>query len=277
MEDQKSVRNRSLLHRIRDGVILLLSVSGIAYLYRAYCKRQGSLTRIVVFHDVPDSVWFESMIKTLTDTFHMLSPEDFHTGVRHPSKINVLVTFDDGYQSWTDVAIPMLSKYNVQALFFINSGLVDSESDQSAVDTYMREQLRITPKSALAWEGVGKLVAGGHTVGGHSRSHFDLTKLDSETLREEISTDKAIFEEKTGRAIVDFAYPFGTRNHVNGESVVMVRDSGYTHAYTAMSAFVTKENIQQFRIPRMCIESDSSPTQLKRWVRGSYDLFIIMK
>lgn len=231
--------------------------------------------RIVVFHDVPDRIWFESMIRTLTESFYVISPEMFQAHTFDTARINILITFDDGYASWETVALPVLSKYNLKALFFINSGLIDSARDRAKVTSFMREQLHITPREALSWEGVKKLHVAGHTIGGHARTHKNLASIDGEEVEQEIRTDKVRIEEQLGVKITDFAYPFGTEKHVNETARAVARAVGYTHAYTAISRFVTKK--ETFSIPRMCIETDLTPSALKRWISGAYDLFDMIK
>lgn len=267
---------RSLKHSIRDIVIFLFSVFGIVWWYRYQKKGQGNLTRIVVFHDVPDAVWFESMIQTLAEQFHIITPEEFKGGKLRSGLINVLITFDDGYASWQNVAVPILLKYQVKALFFVNSGLVERAHHDTDVATFMRDALRIAPRPALTPQGLQALKDAGHTIGSHSRNHADLTKLLPNELRSEIEEDKRALESTLNIPITEFAYPFGTAHHVNESVVNAVRDGGFDRAYTAISGFATSEG-QTYRMPRMCIETDLSSHQLRRWVEGGYDLFSRMK
>ena len=266
---------RSLKHTIRNTIIFFFSVSGIAWWYRYLKRRHGNLTRIVVFHDVPDEVWFESMIRTLTERFHIITPEEFNAGKRSPDSINVLVTFDDGYASWQNVAVPILEKYQVKALFFVNSGLVERAGNDTDVATFMRDSLRITPRPALTLQGLLALKDAGHTIGGHSRTHADLTTLPSEELRFEIEEDKRVLEKILHVPVTEFAYPFGMSYHVNESVVSAVRDAGYSRAYTAISRFA--HGSQTFSMPRMCIEDSLTPRMLTVWMGGAYDVFAYIK
>ena len=143
--------------------------------------------------------------------YHVLTPAQFHAREFHASKINILFTFDDGYQSWIDVCLPVLTSYNIHGLFFINSGLLDVATDQVAVETYMRQQLRIEPKKPLTWNGAQVLVDAGHTIGGHTVSHPDLTTLPLAGALKEIQKDKQVLELRLGVVVTDFAYPFGRK------------------------------------------------------------------
>jgi len=215
------------------------------------------------------------MIAALKEVYNVITPKDFHVGILDAKKINILVTFDDGYQSWVDVALPILQKYDVRGIFFINSGLVDVADNQSAVDSFMKEKLLITPKRALSWKGVQALVNGGQSIGGHARTHTNLTTLEENELEREIRDDKRVLEGQVSQVLSDFAYPFGTLHYLNAEVVLAVKHAGYKRAYTATSQFVPQG--ETFMIPRMCIETGLTPKQLRRWVEGSYDLFSYMK
>lgn len=264
-----------LKHTLRNILIWKASFLGVSWLYRQYVRRTGPLVRVVVFHDVPDEEWFSSMIQTLTTQFHVITPHEFNSRSFSHTDINVLITFDDGYASWEHVALPVLRKYSLRALFFVNSGLVDIAQRRTLADTFMKEQLRITPRAPLCWSGVRALLQEGHTIGGHTRTHADLTTLTEAELTKELIFDKQVLESKLGISVVDFAYPFGTRRHINEVVRHAVEDAGYTRGYTAVSHFVSSG--EMLHIPRMCIESDLSTRMCIRWVRGAYDLFDMLK
>lgn len=267
------MQTRSIQKTVRDLLIILFSVSGAAWLYRMLHSKP--LVRVVVFHTIEDAVWFESMIRTLVESFHVVSPKDFHVQSFAQNKINILITFDDGYASWCTHALPILEKYQCKGLFFINSGLVDVAHEPEHAEKFMKENLYLTPKKALSWEDVQVLLKAGHVIGGHTRSHIHMGKVSIEEMAREVSDDKQSIEEHTGTHVTDFAYPFGTKHHVNETAKEQVEIAGYTRGYTAISRFVSHGNL--YTIPRMCIETGTSPRSLRRWVGGAYDLFDILK
>jgi peptidoglycan/xylan/chitin deacetylase (PgdA/CDA1 family) len=265
----------SIKHRLRDICITILHISGADFLYRKSARSRGPLTRIVVFHDVPDPTWFREMIDTLVSETHVLTPEEFICGVRKEGTVNSLVTFDDGYASWIQVALPILKEKHLSALFFINSGLLDEE-EKGGDSILMKTNLLIHPRPALSWEGAHTLVASGHTIGGHARFHENLREVEAEVLRESVFGDKHALESKLGIRLTEFAYPFGTPLHIHAPAEQVVREVGYERAYTAISRFYTTRN-ETFMIPRMCIESGQTKMSLKKWLYGAYDLFDMMK
>lgn len=265
----------SIQHAIRNILILFFRISGIAFLYRAWMRRRGPLVRIVVFHDVTNESWFDSIIATLSGRYHMLTPQDFFEKRFVHDALNILVTFDDGYASWEYHVAPILEKYEVKALFFINSGLLDVGDDKERAEKFMRDQLRIRPRTALTWEGASLLVNKGHTMGSHGELHVNLAELKREDVRRQLANDRQRIESKLGITITECAYPFGTAKHVSSEVASVAKEVGFLRGYTAISNFVSSD--ETFLIPRMCIESNATPGTVRAWVEGGYDLFHKLK
>jgi peptidoglycan/xylan/chitin deacetylase (PgdA/CDA1 family) len=109
----------------------------------------------------------------------------------------VAVTFDDGWVDNCRFALPVLKRLSVPATFFVTSAhLRSGTQDQKRMSV---AQLK-------------ELLAAGMGIGGHSRTHPDLTKLAPEQTREEIAGCKADLEHALGVHVPFFAYPGGAFN-----------------------------------------------------------------
>ena len=203
--------------------------------------------------------------------YNVITPLQFHLKAFDPLRINVLLTFDDGYQTWIDNCLPVLEAYDRKGLFFINSGLLDSAENNKVVSTYMKENLRIRPKQPLTWNGAELLVDKGHSIGGHSVSHKNLAAVDDATLLLEITEDKKRIELMLGVTLSDFAYPFGRKKNWNDDVQSEVVRASYTHIYTADTGFV--DMAQPYSINRVCIEKNQSILSIRWWIEGGYDIF----
>lgn len=262
-------------HHIRDILILLISYLGLAFLYRWYISRRGPLVRILCFHDVPDAAWFEEIVAMLVREYVVITPAAFHTQKFVPEKINILFTFDDGYQSWVDVCLPVMERYGVKGIFFINSGLLDCADDAQTIAAYMHERLLLgTVRQPLTWDGARALVAIGHTIGGHTYSHQRLPILTLVEAEIEIQKDKQLLESKLDIVLRDFAYPYGRVNDFTNKVTEVVKVSGYTFIYTAVSAF---SNGTPINVGRTLIEKQQSFHSLRCWLGGSYDIISAIK
>lgn len=128
---------------------------------------------------------------------------------RHDS---VVVTFDDGWMDNCVFAVPVLQKLGITATFFVTTEhLRGSAHDPKRMG---RDQLR-------------QLIQVGFTVGTHTRTHPDLTRIPEEAAREEIAGCKADVEQATGVPIEFFAYPGGAFNR---NVARLTREAGYKAA-----------------------------------------------
>jgi peptidoglycan/xylan/chitin deacetylase (PgdA/CDA1 family) len=263
-------------HIIRNSIIAGISLFGFSALYRTRIQRNGPLVRVLVFHDVQDSEWFRKVISYIDTHYHVVSPEDFIASRFDTVRINVLITFDDGYASWVTVCLPMLSERSIRALFFINSGLIDSAENTEVSARYVREQLLLaSPRTILSWDGVQQLEKAGHTIGGHTVTHERLSSLQKDMQCREIRGDKQRIESVIGKTITTFAYPFGQRTDYTEATKLCVFDALYTHAFTTESNFANTYDL--LTIPRLCIEDNVSVSRLRYWIEGGYDLYSRMK
>lgn len=75
---------------------------------------------------------FDAQIKYLVENFNVLTVEQFSRYYDNSEKIpinSILLTFDDGYADNFEVALPILEKYSVQALFYICTGNINSDRE----------------------------------------------------------------------------------------------------------------------------------------------------
>ena len=166
---------------------------------------------------------FEAQMKYLKDNgYHTISPAELldFLNYRQPiPKKSVIITIDDGYESFFSVAYPILKKYEFTAILFIYTKFVG------------------VSRQALSWNQLRDLKSAGFTIGSHSMAHSDLTKQGAdeshsaflERLREETVESKSIIDRKLDQATVVFAYPFG---RWDPNAMAMVEQAGYNLAFT---------------------------------------------
>lgn len=114
-----------------------------------------------------------------------------------------VVTFDDGYQSVCDEAWPALAAYGWRATVFPVSDYVGRGND------WPRQPLLAPPAPLMGWAALRALADAGWEIGGHTRTHPDLCSLGDAALADELRGSKAALEERLGRPVATFAYPYG--------------------------------------------------------------------
>lgn len=183
---------------------------------------------------------FEFQMKYLADNFELRTVEDIVEHISTGKKVSdtiVGITFDDGYIDNYEYALPVLQKYDIPAMFFVNPFIIDLQYE-----------------SFMPWE---KIIEISNMdliqIGSHGLSHLPLSVLQSKDIETEISKSKTILEGRLKRDITCFAYPFGM---VHSECQEFLMSSGYR------AAFITGINkdkaIAPYNIGRLVIEKNNS-------------------
>jgi len=230
--------------RRQDIGVLLFYYLGYSSIRNLILRLQHKpLTRFVIFHDIlPEAIAnFKANIHFLKRSINVISLEDFFSGNLSSKKINVVITFDDGYKSWVTHALPVLKELSLPAIFFVTSGFV-SLSIEDEVE-FMRSKFFIAPSPkkimrGLNFEDLRRIFRNGFSIGGHTLNHCNLGKLgDVAQIRHEIVEDKMRLEKVLGRKIEYFSYPFGAHYNPKLNLIEILKESGYKGAVTTVSGF----------------------------------------
>jgi peptidoglycan/xylan/chitin deacetylase (PgdA/CDA1 family) len=86
----------------------------------------------------------------------------------------------------------------------------------------------------LSWEEVKEMSNSGITFGAHTVTHAILTKVPLAQARYEILQSKKEIEEKIGRPVSAFSYPYGGFEDLNDEIINLLKESGFICAVTCI-------------------------------------------
>ena len=156
----------------------------------------------------------------------------------------VSITFDDGWQSVYDQALPLLQKYNMHSTQFIIS-----EVSQKKTPEYMD------------LDTVRKLQEAGMEVGSHSLRHCNQTTLNQADIYKDAKDSKHILENNKLGPINIYAYPLGqydekTQSVISKQyNFIRTSDVGYNDRY------FDPENIRS-----MAVINTTNITELKKWL-----------
>jgi peptidoglycan/xylan/chitin deacetylase (PgdA/CDA1 family) len=195
----------------------------------------GQRIPVIMYHDVikargRSSVYFDitrAELKAQLDWLadrgaHFLSLEQLHRHLTHGDPVpdhSVVLTFDDNYQGFFDLAYPMLKARQIPAAMFVHTNFVGDKSGAH-------------PK--MDWETLRKLDSDGLvTIGSHTLSHpEDMAKLPIEVQERELVESKARLENELGHPVPYFAYPNGTGDE---QTFQAAQRAGYTMAVTIVN------------------------------------------
>lgn len=148
---------------------------------------------------------FRQQMAYLADTgFTVVSLEaawrDLCDGSIRPA--TVVITFDDGFRSLLDQALPVLDAYGFPATIFVPFAHVGGIDRFSYA--YSRPDFEI-----MTLEEIADALQRGISFGAHGMTHADLTCLDDQALAYEIGESKRFLNTILGIDFSSFAYPFG--------------------------------------------------------------------
>lgn len=273
-----------MLIRKQDFSVLLLYYLGYSRMKNIFLRLQHKpVTRFVTFHDIPPEVLgcFKANMHFLKRSTNVVSIDDFFSGSLSPGKINVVITFDDGYKSWVSNAIPVLQDLELPATFFMSSGFIGLSKKDGA--EFMKSRLFTNPKtqlgitSGLTLEDVRWIAEEGFTVGGHTLNHCNLAELrDRIQLRYEIVEDRMRLERITGNEIKYFAYPSGACSNPEINLTDLLRESGYRGAVTTVPGS-NNVDTNPYLLHRELTGASMHQRVFRARVYGNYDMILFLK
>jgi peptidoglycan/xylan/chitin deacetylase (PgdA/CDA1 family) len=239
--------------------------------------RQRPRIRVIAFHDVPDRGAFAAKMRTLGQKHNVVSLEAaLERTALDWEKLNVALTFDDGFEEHAKVAAQVLRELGLPATFFVPSGSLDLSPAEA--DLFSRKALRRNrPLRFLKSEDVAALATEpAFEIGGHTTHHVEIARLGEEELGAEVGGDKAALEGLTGKPLRFFAFPFGSPEHVSPPSVRAVAEAGYRAAFTIVPALWSwKEN--PYLVGRTCLSADMDDRLWEASLRGGNDVVSAVK
>jgi len=136
---------------------------------------------------------FKQQIKIIKNLrYNFYDPKDLEANF-HTSKVEkkILITIDDAFSSFYEVAWPYLKKEKIPFILFVSSKAVGGNG-------YMTwDQINEIDKESTVY------------IGNHSHSHDYLVDLKNKNFISDIVTSSSVFNERLGYNPIFFSYPFG--------------------------------------------------------------------
>lgn len=126
-------------------------------------------------------------------------------GSRYP-----VVTFDDGHRSNYDLALPLLQKKDINAVFFVTTDWIGKR------------------EGFMSWSQLRQLHSLGYGIAAHGASHKLLTHCSPAELVDEVRRSKQSIEDALGIAVTSISVPGG---RWNSRVLGTCRDVGYQRLY----------------------------------------------
>jgi len=170
------------------------------------------------------------------------------------SNKNILVTIDDGYQSAYDAYQQILKPQGIAPVFAIYPGVISHK------------------KISMKWEQIRELAnETGVVIAAHGYYHLyvneKLYKKDQKAFEGEIFRVKKTLEEKTGKKIEAYFYPFGLYSPV---TIDYLKKAGYKYAFNIKAgSYNTPIAAGSYEINRFYLDRGTVKSTIKRIIKNS--------
>lgn len=131
---------------------------------------------------------------------------------------SVVLTFDDGYKAFRDLAYPVLKELGFTATLFVYTDYVGAG------------------RNALSWQELRQLADEGFEIHAHSKTHGDLRRVPGESeaqfarrMEVELEQPLGLFQRHLGRRSHLLAYPYGRQDD---DVIKKMKEYGYVAAFT---------------------------------------------
>lgn len=158
----------------------------------------------------------------------------------------VVITLDDGYADYVDIALPILERYRLRSTLFITTSWLGRPGMMSAA-------------------AVRDLTGGRTEIGAHSATHPHLDTLVRHAVRTEATVARRVLEELAGHPVTAFAYPHGS--HRRGTKTA-IAESGYRCAFAVKNALSHVDD-DPFAIARFTVTARTPPERVHALLAGS--------
>nr|WP_288723690.1 polysaccharide deacetylase family protein [uncultured Sellimonas sp.] len=228
----------------------------IEYRYR---KNKG--INIYMFHQVNQDRknWLDSHVCITEESFkkfiyglkkantRFLSVKDLGRVKNNLENVpSAVLTFDDIFEDAYKYAFPILKENNIPYCVFITENYIDKKG---YITTQELNNLLEEPLC---------------TIGYHSKNHILMRKLSNEKISDEIECCE--FEEKIGKKISYFAFPYGSVYACSKKSIKIAKDKNYKLIFSTVSVPCTQLWIEKGKsfIPRINVNEENYEKLLER-------------
>ena len=165
------------------------------------------------------------------DGIKFINPSNFENELNNNKKERkVLITIDDGYQSFYDNAWPILKKDEIPFILFVST----------------RE---VGKRGYMSWENIREIEKYDFVeIGNHSHTHDYLIDFENQEIENDLKKSISIFKNEIGKNSAFFSYPFGEYSSSLKNIVI---ELGFKYAFGQHSGVVdyTKNLFEMPRFP----------------------------
>ncbi len=204
---------------------------------------------------------FQEQIRFLAEQCHVVTLDDglalVASGERTRETV-VAVTFDDGTEDFTELALPVLDRYRVPVTLYLTTSFVELGEPFPDEGT------------PLSWGALRDARSTGIVdVGSHTHRHALLDRLPAEAIADELDRSIELIGERLGTTPAHFAYPKAVPGSPAAEAAVRRRFRSAALAGTRPNRFGATD---PYRLSRSPVQVSDGMRWFVRKARGGLAL-----
>ena len=210
---------------------------------------------VLMYHDITDDKKNKSAIyyKDFFNQIKILSYLNYKSfNLKDINKDNykkkIIITFDDGYENISKIALDILDQFNQKATCFIVLNKIDNFS------TWNDNPKKINLTKLMNSSQIREWIDNGYEIGSHTLDHHDLTKLTYENKKIQITKSFLKLNENFGIKSESFSYPYGKYDQ---ECINIIKEN-YNFAVTTEKSLYNYKKNNNYEIPRVSIGPKNS-------------------
>ena len=273
----------SEVNALKRAAAAVLRNTGVTALSRAL--HRSALTpfiRVLYYHDVPAAMGpaFAQQLAALRQAFVPASKADLERlltqGQWPHERPGIIVTFDDGLRSHSEVVAPILDQLGYEGWFFVPVDLLTSPAVEHPVLASRHGVLHgcdtaRDPRVFMTMEQLVEL-SRRHNIGCHTASHVRLSDdLSEAQLQLQIVSAKQRLEAVLGRVVDSFSW-VGGEEWAYSPAAARCIARHFEYAFTTNTR-VTTPGTSPLMIDRTHVEATFPPALVSLQVSGLMDLY----
>tara|TARA_Y100001970_G_scaffold269275_1_gene361515 strand:- start:2577 stop:3590 length:1014 start_codon:yes stop_codon:yes gene_type:complete len=148
------------------------------------------------------------------------------------SENTIGISVDDADKSFYEIGWPKFKQYKIPVTLFVNTSTIHKNN-----------------KNYLNWDQIRQLKSEGVSIGAHSHSHYHMSDLSVDEVKNEIEISNNIFLRELGEIPSLFAYPYGEANQ---KIIDLLKDYKFKVAFGQHSG-VINETSNFYYLPRFSL------------------------
>jgi peptidoglycan/xylan/chitin deacetylase (PgdA/CDA1 family) len=242
------------------GSIIFFSIKKIGKSWKNTVQDSDTHRCVVLYYHGIRAAERKRFARQMDDLLRVCVPIDLNeryipeVGIHH-----VAVTFDDGFISTFQNAVPELARRKIPSTVFISAGCLGRNLPWSEIDGTM-------PDRVINYDELKSFKSDLVTIGSHGVTHASILSLDDIHARKEIAESRYLLEHITGKAVRLLSFPAG---EYSSREVMYARQEGYENIFT-IEPRLAFEKGHEFIIGRVYAHPSDWRLEFMLKIRGYY-------